>query len=85
MREHPLKRFLDAGIMATINSDDPAYFRAYASDNRRICAETLELTDVDLTKLAKNGIPASFLSGNRKQDMLKKLYAKQNQFKDVIL
>ncbi len=84
IREHPLKLFLDAGIMATVNSDDPAYFRAYASDNRRICAESLELTDVDLAKLAENGIRASFLPENRKQNLLKELYTKQKQIKEVI-
>ena len=31
--DHPLRRMLDAGLVATVNSDDPAYFGGYLHDN----------------------------------------------------
>jgi adenosine deaminase len=33
MADHPLKRMLNLGLHATINSDDPAYFGGYLQDN----------------------------------------------------
>jgi adenosine deaminase len=35
MRQHPLKRMLDLGLRATVNSDDPAYFGGYMNENFR--------------------------------------------------
>ncbi|MBV9045844.1 MAG: adenosine deaminase, partial [Alphaproteobacteria bacterium] len=61
MREHPLKRMLDAGLRATINSDDPAYFGGYVNDNYNAVSAALNLTRDDLVTLAKNSFKGSFL------------------------
>ena len=42
--EHPLARMLDAGLCATVNSDDPSYFGGYLGDNFTAVADTLSLT-----------------------------------------
>lgn len=61
MRQHPLKRMLDLGLKATVNSDDPAYFGGYLVDNYVAVAEALNLTRAELTTLARNSLEASYL------------------------
>ena len=61
MRQHPLKRMLDAGLKATVNSDDPSYFGGYLLDNFVAVAEALELGREDLVTLVRNSIEGSFL------------------------
>ncbi|QOV38404.1 adenosine deaminase [Streptomyces ferrugineus] len=58
---HPLPAMLDAGLMCTVNSDDPAYFGGYAGDNFDAVREALGLTDERLRELARNSFLASFL------------------------
>lgn len=59
--EHPLKRMMDAGLLCTVNSDDPAYFGGYVTDNYVAAAEALGLSRDDLVTLAANSFEASFL------------------------
>lgn len=66
LAEHPLKEMLSRGVCVTINSDDPAYFLGYASDNWSAVYQALNLTPADLFQLAMNGINASFLPESRK-------------------
>ncbi|MFH0518264.1 adenosine deaminase [Streptomyces sp. M41] len=58
---HPLPAMLDAGLMCTVNSDDPAYFGGYAGDNFDAVRRALGLTDERLRELARNSFLASFL------------------------
>lgn len=58
---HPIDRMLAAGLKATVNSDDPAYFGGYVLDNYRAVAEARGLTRADLVQLAKNSFSGSFL------------------------
>jgi adenosine deaminase len=60
LRQHPLKRLLDAGLKATVNSDDPAYFGGYVNDNFVQTAHALELSQADCVSLARNSFEASF-------------------------
>lgn len=66
MRKHPLKTMLDRGMMATVNSDDPAYFGGYMNENFIAAAEALNLTRDDILTLAKNAVQVSFLSESEK-------------------
>ncbi len=61
LAEHPLRRMLDAGLLATVNSDDPAYFGGYAGDNFDAVADALALPDDALKTLARNSFEASFV------------------------
>ena len=45
MAKHPLKQMLDAGICATINSDDPSYFGGYVNENYQAVTEALALNE----------------------------------------
>jgi adenosine deaminase len=66
MKDHNLRTMLQRGIVATINSDDPAYFGGYVVDNYLAVAEALGLTEDDIRLLARNSFEASFLSPSEK-------------------
>lgn len=70
VREHPLREMLDAGIVATLNSDDPAYFGGYLLDNYRAAIEELGLGRDHLHTLARNSFEASFLTAAEKDARL---------------
>ena len=57
----PVKRMLDLGLKATINSDDPAYFGGYINANFHAVAEALDLTEAEIVLLAENSFTGSFL------------------------
>ncbi len=67
MKNHPLPRMLDAGIMATINSDDPAYFGGYLNENYEAVSDILGNSPVLLAQLARNSFDASFLEDSRRK------------------
>lgn len=73
LKDHSLKIKLSKGLMATINSDDPAYFGGYMDENYFAIAEALDLTEAELCLLAKNSFAASFLSEGEKQRMIRKV------------
>jgi len=60
LRNYQLHKFLDAGIVATINSDDPAYFSGYINENYLALANALTLSQKELTTLARNSLSARF-------------------------
>jgi adenosine deaminase len=70
MGDSNLRRLLDAGLVATVNSDDPAYFGGYINDNYLAAFDALPL-DVDHARqLAKNSFAAAFLEPERKRAYL---------------
>ena len=73
LRLHPLKRLLDAGVLVTVNSDDPAYFCGYVADNYVAAADALSLSAADIVQLAKNSIVASLLPHERKAELLEEI------------
>ncbi|MBV8374918.1 MAG: adenosine deaminase [Candidatus Eremiobacteraeota bacterium] len=73
LQAHPLKRMLEAGLMVTCNSDDPAYFGGYAGENFVAVRDALALQDADLIALARNSFEASFISDVAKKTYLEEL------------
>jgi adenosine deaminase len=73
MTKHPLKTMLEKGMMATVNSDDPAYFGGYINENYIAVAKALNLTKEQIVQLAKNSFTASFLEENEREKMIEKL------------
>lgn len=61
LADHPLKRMLELGLRATVNSDDPAYFGGYLADNWIAVAKAVKLTRAELITLARNSFTGSFL------------------------
>ncbi|WP_377701593.1 adenosine deaminase [Pseudoduganella sp. UC29_71] len=70
MQDHNLVQLLDAGLMATVNSDDPAYFGGYLNDNFIATFEALPLGLSHAQRLARNSFQASFLPPEQKQQFL---------------
>jgi adenosine deaminase len=56
-----IKRLLDAGVRATINSDDPAYFPGYVNENFGAVQEAVNLTRDEIVQLARNAFTVSWL------------------------
>jgi adenine deaminase len=65
---HPLKQLLDAGLVVTINSDDPAYFGGYLAANYQQTFAALGLDAGHAWQLARNSIDASFAPEPRKRE-----------------
>jgi adenosine deaminase len=68
---HPLRRMLQDGLMATINSDDPAYFGGYLNENLSAVA----FGGDEIVTLARNGFRAAFCNEGTKQRYLSELDA----------
>lgn len=67
MAQHNILSLLDAGVTATVNSDDPSYFGGYMNDNFHALEQALGMNETQLKQLAKNSFAASFLSLSEKQ------------------
>jgi adenosine deaminase len=61
LADHPIDRMLAAGLKATLNSDDPAYFGGYVADNFRAVAAARSLSRENLVTLARNSFEGAFL------------------------
>lgn len=73
LKQHPLKKLLDAGLPVTVNSDDPAYFGGYMIANYLEIAEALDLSKSDIVTLAKNSFKGSWLSDADKEKWVGKI------------
>jgi adenosine deaminase len=70
MEQHNLVQLLDAGLVATVNSDDPAYFGGYMNDNFIATFDALPLGLSHAQRLARNSFSAAFLPEAQKQAFL---------------
>jgi adenosine deaminase len=70
---HPLRAMLDAGLAATVNSDDPAYFGGYMNENFAESSIALGLTRSQIGQLSRNAFAGSFLPDDRKAALIGRL------------
>ncbi|MFJ7065223.1 adenosine deaminase [Streptomyces sp. NPDC101115] len=61
MEDHPIRQMVDAGVLVTINSDDPPMFGTDLNNEYAVAARLLGLDERGLAALAKNAVEASFL------------------------
>lgn len=61
LEEHPVREFVRAGVLVTINSDDPPMFGTDLNNEYAVAARLLDLDERGLAGLAKNAVEASFL------------------------
>jgi adenosine deaminase len=73
MEKHNLRRLLARGLCVTINSDDPAYFGGYLSENFLASQRALGLTQDEIHRLARNSFEASFLSPGERRRFIEEL------------
>lgn len=67
VKDHNLKKLLDTGLMAMINSDDPAYFGGYLNENYIQVAKELDLSENQVKTLVINSFKSSFLPDDKKE------------------
>ncbi|WP_370248813.1 adenosine deaminase [Nocardioides sp.] len=60
LAEHPLPRFVEAGVRVTIGSDDPPMFGTTLNREYAIAADLLGLDDAGLVDLVRTGLAVSF-------------------------
>lgn len=75
LEDHNLKRMLELGLKATVNSDDPAYFGGYVEDNMQAVKKALGLSRQQEIQLCENSLEASFLNRAEKKCYLDQLDA----------
>jgi adenosine deaminase len=73
MTDHNLKRLLDLGLRVTVNSDDPAYFGGYITENFLVAEGALKLDQNDIYQIARNSFLATFLGQQERQALLDEL------------
>ncbi len=66
LEEHPLKEMVEAGVLVTINSDDPPMFGTDLNTEYAVAARLLGLDATGLAALAKNAVEASFMDAPAK-------------------
>ncbi len=72
---HPLPRMVEAGLLVSINSDDPPYFGGYIGDNYRAVQGAFGWSDEEMADLARNSIRSSFLTSAEKAALLEEIDA----------
>jgi len=77
LSEHPLPDMMEAGLLVSVNSDDPAYFGGYVGENYVALADDLGFGEQRLTMLAANSIESSFLDDSQKTQLLREIEAVQ--------
>ncbi|HEV2636956.1 MAG TPA: adenosine deaminase [Actinocrinis sp.] len=70
LADHPLGRMVEAGLLVTVNSDDPAYFGGYVEENLAGVRAALGLSDEQVRTLAGNSFKAAFLSPQEREEYL---------------
>jgi adenine deaminase len=70
LKQHPLRRMMDKGLVVTVNSDDPAYFGGYVNDNYLAVTDALSLTRDEIVAIVRNGIHASLMTAAEKNNAL---------------
>jgi adenosine deaminase/aminodeoxyfutalosine deaminase len=68
--QHPVRRYFDAGLMLTINTDDPAMFRTSLHDEYDLLQKNFGFSEDHLRELARNSFEASFLPPEKKIEFL---------------
>ncbi len=68
---HPLKQYFDAGLMVTLNSDDPPMFGSNLLEEYVLAHQTYGFTLDQMRELAANSVEASFLPPDRKLKLLR--------------
>ncbi|ANJ66118.1 adenosine deaminase [Halothiobacillus diazotrophicus] len=75
MAEHPLPKLVEAGLVVTINSDDPAYFGGGMLANFTACQTAFGWSNDLFKTLARNALEAAFMTEERRAELLARLDA----------
>jgi len=70
MQSHPVRQMFEQGLLITLNTDDPAMFHTSLNREYELVQDLFEFSDEHLRELARNSFEASFLSPEKKVEML---------------
>jgi aminodeoxyfutalosine deaminase len=73
--QHPLPRLLDAGVIVTLNTDDPGMFHTTLNREYEIAHEQFGLGAPDLAELARNAARVAFCSDDERRALLAEIDA----------
>ena len=73
MKEHNIVHLLDAGLLVTVNSDDPTYFGGFLNENFEALHKSLNIDEKTIRVLAANSFKASFLPEEKKNALIKQV------------
>ena len=73
IEDHPIDRLRRAGVVVSINTDDPVLLGASLEGEYALCAKAFDWSDEELRALARNSIAASFASADVKANLLEAL------------
>jgi aminodeoxyfutalosine deaminase len=71
--DHPLRRYFDAGLLVTLNSDDPAFFGSDLANEYLLAHTQQHFSRDELRQLASNSIRGSFLPEAEKSAWLSRI------------
>jgi adenosine deaminase len=78
---HPVKKFFNAGLLVTVNTDDPAMFGNSLAQEYQILEERLGFSRDEVRKVILNGVKASWLSNDLKKKLQETLVNDENWLK----
>ena len=70
--DHPVRKLFDAGVLVTLNTDDPDMFHTTLAREYQVAQQVFGFTDDELRRLAQNSFRASFLPDDKKREYLAK-------------
>ena len=70
--QHPIRRLFDAGVLVTLNTDDPDMFHTTLANEYQIAQQVFGFSEAELRELARNSFRASFLPEEKKREILTK-------------
>jgi len=71
IEDHPVKKMFDAGVMITLNTDDPAMFHTSLGREYQLAQDVFGFSDEQLREIARNSFEASFLPAEKKVEFLR--------------
>jgi len=83
MKGKEIIELLEQGVKVTVNSDDPAYFQSYISDDLYALAENYSLTTEQVTQLAKNSFEIAWISEAEKENYIQLIDAYVENFNKI--
>lgn len=73
LKADEVRKLLDLGMRVTVNSDDPAYFGGYVTENLLALAGATTLTAADVVRLERNAFEIAWLGTARRDELLAEL------------
>ena len=71
--DHPIKTFMERGIVVTLNTDDPGVSGIEIADEYKLAREVVGLSAEQLAQIQLNGVEVAFAADSVKRELLSQL------------